>query len=385
MYDGLVATETGSTPPPRVEDVNRICAVADPVRRNLQITQCYHELALAIANRTGAGANWCLFAAWASRQAGCTIRGEDLFATFEQRLARISALTSPAQALWRKLLRAGLYNPETRLGRFARQVQSPLDALERASDAVARGNKKVFEEIGREFARFLATPPGDAAFANFLDGLRPGDPPAGQRYLRAAFTHYSQASVEPGPKKRAELMLLANLEIGLHEQTRLQPEILEALNSPVDEAHETGHQFLSVAFPDSKTWWGWTRRPAAGAADNVAQGLRQFTRRLVRLTVTDHLMTLTVPVKRVLRLGRDLNAPFAESLRELSHADLLALAARFDGPSAAVEDWAVLEERMRYISRLFRAFHEDAHLCDPPFNERQTAQIRQGVLPDGGL
>jgi hypothetical protein len=105
----------------------------------------------------------------------------------------------------------------------------------------------------------------------------------------------------------------------------------------------------------------------------------------VRLTVTDHLMTLTVPVKRVLRLGRDLNAPFAESLRELSHADLLALAARFDRPSAAVEDWAVLEERMRYISRLFRAFHEDPRLCDPPFNERQTEQIRQGILPEGGL
>jgi hypothetical protein len=90
-------------------------------------------------------------------------------------------------------------------------------------------------------------------------------------------------------------------------------------------------------------------------------------------------------VKRVLRLGRDLNAPFAESLRELSHADLQALAARYDGPSAAVEDWAVLEERMRYISRLFRAFHEDSRLCDPPFSKRQTEQIRQGILPDGKI
>ena len=32
---------------------------------------------------------------------------------------------------------------------------NPASAFARAGDAVARGNKKVFEEIGREFARFL--------------------------------------------------------------------------------------------------------------------------------------------------------------------------------------------------------------------------------------
>jgi hypothetical protein len=34
----------------------------------------------------------------------------------------------------------------------------PTSAFDRASDAVARGNRKVFEEIGREFARLLALP-----------------------------------------------------------------------------------------------------------------------------------------------------------------------------------------------------------------------------------
>ena len=62
---------------PTVSDVDTIGAIGDPVIRNLRITQCYHELAGAVAERVAPGANWCTFATWASRQAGQTIRGED--------------------------------------------------------------------------------------------------------------------------------------------------------------------------------------------------------------------------------------------------------------------------------------------------------------------
>jgi hypothetical protein len=54
-------------PIPTVDDVERIAAIADPVIRNLRITQCYHELAVTMAARTGTGANWCTFATWASK------------------------------------------------------------------------------------------------------------------------------------------------------------------------------------------------------------------------------------------------------------------------------------------------------------------------------
>lgn len=68
-------------------------------------------------------------------------------------------------------------------------------AVERASEAVARGNKKVFEEIGYEFARIYQTCLEDKApvpenIARFCQELRPGDPPDGQGYLRQAFGHY---------------------------------------------------------------------------------------------------------------------------------------------------------------------------------------------------
>ena len=81
----------------------------------------------------------------------------------------------------------------------------PTSAFARASDAVARGNLKVFEEIGREFARLLALPTSGGAvdpteFESFRDSLRPGDPPDGQGYLRQAFSSYVEALREPTPK-----------------------------------------------------------------------------------------------------------------------------------------------------------------------------------------
>jgi hypothetical protein len=73
---------------PTVAHVERVASHNDPVVRNLQITQCYHELSRALAARTGgAPGNWCTFATWASKQAGQTIRKEDLARAFERGFA----------------------------------------------------------------------------------------------------------------------------------------------------------------------------------------------------------------------------------------------------------------------------------------------------------
>src|SRR5215211_2490719 len=130
---------------PDVAEVRRIVAIGDPVLRNLEITYCYSRLAAAVARRTGVGANWCTYATWASRQAGSTIRGEDAAALLRARLGQGADVLHPMASLWRWLLRRGLLNPASRLGRITAQLYTPFDALERASAAVARGNKKVFE------------------------------------------------------------------------------------------------------------------------------------------------------------------------------------------------------------------------------------------------
>src|ERR1700754_5046774 len=159
-------------------EVKRIAALERPVLRNLEITHAYSLLAAAVAERTGTGANWCTFATWASKQAGSTIRGEDAEALLRARLGRRADFLHPIRSLWRRLLRLGLLAPGSRLGRFVAELHTPLDALERASDAVARGNRKVFEEIGLEFARYLAQCPPDAPVdapevRAFLDSLGP--------------------------------------------------------------------------------------------------------------------------------------------------------------------------------------------------------------------
>ena len=91
-----VERDAGESPvAPSVEEVRRIAAIANPVIRNLQITECYSRLAAAFAARSGEGANWCTYATWASRQAGGTIRGEDLLEELGRKFGRGGRLLHP--------------------------------------------------------------------------------------------------------------------------------------------------------------------------------------------------------------------------------------------------------------------------------------------------
>jgi hypothetical protein len=356
------------TPAPSPADVRRIVALANPVIRNLEITQCYSRLAVAVAARTGAGANWCSYATWASRQAGSTIRGEDLLADLERRLSSRRWLVHPFASLWRSLLRRGLLRPGSRLGRLTAQLHTPFDAVERASDAVARGNLAVFAEIGLVFAEYLAEPKSAAS-------LRPGDPPEGQRYLRQAFARYERARAEPDPKARAELLVLANLEIGLHEQTRLQPLIREALDAGSVTAGDLGRRVVRGKWAILAGW--------------LAKRLQRQATAVAREAVTDALMVLTLPA-RVLVLGAHLDDPFPADLLEPADADLVELLARFEPVPPArddcgARDWSELAQRMHYISHLFRAFHESESLADPPFTPDQVTSFGRGVVPSGDL
>ncbi len=372
---------------PTTEDVRRIAAIESPVIRNLAITECYSRLAVAFAASAGGpGANWCTYATWASRQAGATIRGEDLLDDLQHRLLEGRWLLHPIQTLWRRLLRRGLFQRETRLGRLMAELHTPFDAVERASDAVARGNLKVFDEIGLEFARYLDR---GVPFERFLDGLRPGDPPDGQRYLCDAFTNYERQRAERDPKAHAELGVLANLEIGLHEQTRLQEQIGEALNAPFVSQEELGLRAIVAIFPSARSWWPIVRRPSAVVFGTFARAMQRASTRLAREMITASFMVLSLP-GRVLALGANLLDEYPEALREPANADLVELLAQYEPVPPALDDcgardWSELHQRMHYISHLFRAFHFDRSLSNPPFTPEQVASIDRGVLPAGDL
>jgi len=321
------------------DDVRRIGAIASPALRNLEITYAYSRLAAATAERTGPGANWCSFATWASRQAGRTIRGEDVQEQLRTRLHAPRDLLHPLSSLWRWLLRRGLLDPGSRLGRIVGRLHTPLDALELAADAVARGNKKVFDEIGFEFARFLETVRDEDSLQAFLRDA-PDE-------LRPPFTRYHRS-------RDPQSLLLANLEIGLHEQTRLQPEIREALDAPYKTA-------LPIIGP------------------------QRYASKLARELITANLMVLTLP-GRVLALGANL----ADPLPGATDPELVALIARFEPPAGSVDDcgardWSELEQRMHYISHLFRAFAATPTLADAPFTAAQIERILAGSIPDGEL
>ncbi len=377
------------TAPPTPADVQRIAAIADPIARNHQITQAYHEIACALAYWLPGGANWCAVATWASRQAGQSIRREDLRRALERLLRESVAAREAAEALEAEGATLREDATESLAGAFdaLRNALSPAAAFARSADAVARGNQKVFAEIGLEFARFLALfdggPPGEAALAAFIDGLRPGDPPDGQGLLRDAFRHYARALAADDPS-RAEWMLLANLEIGFHEQTRLQPEIREAMDAPVYEPGALRRRLLDELLPDPASQLRLAAARALGRAGPLLAArdrLAHETQRLGRRAITELLMTLELSGARVLRLGDELRAAIPPALQTPAEPELRALLAGVEpkpGAARAVADWSELSDRMRFIADLFRAYHTDETLFDPPFTSEQTAALKAG-------
>lgn len=385
---------------PGVAEVDRIEALADPVVRNLRITQCYHELSAALAGRTGPCANWCTFATWASKQAGQTIRREDIARTLEGALDATPLMAEAVQRVAASAREAGARHDAARIRAAVWDALGPSAPINRASDAVGRGNQKVFEEIGREFTRFISTCLPDVTFdpnkiARFCEGLRSGDPPDGQDYLRRAFGRYYQSFFEADPKSRAELLLLANIEIGFHEQTRLQPEIAEALDALVPDPEEFKRRLAGNLFP-ARGWFARARqfftRPFGGAKplDDASDVLVAAARHHARLVITEHLMTLGLPPGVRLRLGRDLRAEFPALLREITNADLRALLKRLDPTPDSVRetgtvDWADLPDRLHYIVDLFRCHQDSRDLLEPPFTPEQVTELTSGRLPRGRL
>jgi hypothetical protein len=213
--------------------------------------------------------------------------------------------------------------------------------------------------------------------------------------LRQAFTHYYQALFENDPKSRAELILLANVEIGFHEQTRLQPEIAESLDAGFVSFAQFTRPFFASVFPMG----GWVKlghlharrllgRPTR--LDLAIQALIEAARSLFRHTITESMMTIFLPSGERLRLSEDLAAFFPDSLKQINNLDLKLLLEKHD-PSldspidSGVFDWAALSDRLHFIIDLFRCYQEKQELFDPPFSPEQVETLKAGRIPTGRL
>lgn len=400
---GLAKLSTAPEPEPlrfpSVEEVDRITALPDLALRNLHVTQGYYELSTALALRLGPCSNWCTFAIWASKQAGQTIRREDFADLLEQKLAAAPELAQAFGEVFEAVARFGSRLDRLKTRIFGQRLLLSV-VLDRASDAISRGNTKVFEEIGREISRFLATFADEASFdgdriARFVEPLRPGDPPDGQGYLRRALTHLYEALFATDTKTRAEKILLANLEIGFHEQTRLQPEIQDALEAAMPDREELRRHLLRMVLPGAGLLLRLRLRLPrvlrhTGPLDRALDRLFETFQGVLRRAVTEALMRLEFPDGAVLQLSRDLRRSFPSSVRTIADPELRSLLAKIDPTADSIrgsgaEDWADFPERMHYIADLFRGFQEEPSLSSPPFTPDQVAILKVGRRPSGRL
>ena len=380
-------------------EIDRIASLAEPVLRNLTITQCYYELSAVFARRMGPVANWCTFAVWASKQAGQTIRRQDLQRSLEAMLQREPEIEVALSLVITLAKQAGTQQSFEQLRQSALGEVLTASAAH-ASNAVSRGNKKVFEEIAREFSRFMADSFDDEVYDQshinaFCQQLLPGAPPSGQDYLRKAFACYYRAMFEEDPKQKTELNLLANLQIGFHEQNRLQPEIADALNGSLFDAQQVKEQLLDkllsgISFRSKFVLFFKRIVSKTGLLDKAIESLVERIQYHLRRALTVHLMTLTIPPDNRLHLGRDLSMPYPGELKQLVNAELLALLQQTDPtPDSMLEsganDWANLAERMHFISELFRCCHGSKELFAPAFMPDQVKALNEGRLPGGTL
>lgn len=279
-------------------------------------------------------------------------------------------------------------------------IINPLAAFERASDAVARGNRKVFEEIGQEFARFFATRLDDNSYdeekiRQFCNGLPIGDTLDGRKHLTRAFTAYYRSLFESDDKIKAELLLLANISIGYHEQTRLQPEIVESMEAAFVDPKEFIRRLLQMHFPKR----GWLLRlrlflvrllSGPTHLDRAVSLLLQLLRHEARLIITEYMMTIGLANGKMLQLGQDLGMDFPPLLVKITRAELKALLEIVDPTPDSVResgavDWANLNDRLHFIVDFFRCYQEEKEMLLPPFSAEQVRLLKAGKVPGGTL
>ena len=202
-------------------EIKRISQMTDPAQRNLQITQMYHDLSNVIAKEIpGGGANWSTWASHASAEAGAAIRGE-----------RFPVPQGASQL-------ADSHHKTMRM-------------------AIGRGNNQVFSEVAPELARFAGTikgmdSPNQATMDGFNASLK------GKPALQNAFQNYHDAKFSDSMPERRSKMVKGNVQIGIHEQLRLDKMIDTAMFSgetPGGNLAQKGatKMLMSLPLPDGKT------------------------------------------------------------------------------------------------------------------------------------
>ena len=345
------------------------------VVRNLQVTQGYYRLSQGMKRyMSDINVNWCAFATHASKTAGQALRHElmpnFLRALMIRRAGFDNTFVFFSEGL-REQVDASMAEHDSRVG----------EALVRMSELVSDGNITVFKELVWPFSGYINTFKKDWVYDEgklqaFLDEyLEPGPlSEGGQDYLRESFTNYYKARFETNAKKKAEYVLVGNLLIGLHEQTRLQPQIEQSMGVPLE------------MFSDS------SKEPGA---QNIAGGRQAAaTRKIIARAITQMMMLITLP-SRQLKLSQNIVAPtgvlsYPRDLIQIENPRCLELVRMFEMgqdtlTGSAAEDWSSLDERMSFVVDFFRSHQQYERMWEAPFLPEQEQVIESGHFPAGPL
>ena len=376
-----------------VPAVEQIVSNSNIVTRNLNITLGYYGLSEGMKKISGDDSNWCTYAVWASKQAGQSIRREELIRTFEYYFhssPEVISLLEDFQKFFKNLDEL----PEVKsLKESILGIVNPDAVFERSAAAVAAGNKKVFGEIGREFARFLEffSAQGDINRDNINAFCAQFNP--GQQLLKDAFASYADAFNEKELKAKSELIHYANLLIAVHEQRQVQTQILEALDAPFDDVKEIRREVFKLIMPGL-----WLRLryylsrvlKIRFPLDEILDGILNLLEKLVREVITRYMMTITIPGTAEISLGSDLTMNFPPALQHLTNKNLIDLLIKIDPTTDSLKDsgaidWGDLNDRIHFIADFFRCYSAYPPLYDAPFTDEQVSFIKSGKIPEGNL
>lgn len=385
---------------PSADDVLAIAGEPDAVRRNLWITWSYYRLNRAMSAIIGdRDLSWCGFATWASKTAGTFIRQEELGPLIELWL---DSATDRAGVMARATAWCLSLHSETP---DSHEAQQPLGAMPSAKHftlrgfarmaigqvgaAIGDGNQEVFRHIAPPFAQALALwvqhegaiPEADRAA--FLESLKDRGGDEQGQYLYQAFEATFAAAATTDVRLRAQLMLQANALIGCAEQTRVQPFIVKSLDTPLDDVFQTllSAHLRGRFFAPFAGVLHWLLRPLGAALE---QGFQAISTQL--------LMKLQLPGQS-LHLGQDVpplpdGQMYPEALLSLDGPTPLQLLEQLravNDKGSAAKNWALYDDRMRYIGVLFRSRQQHRMLWDAPFTDAQITELRDGRVPQGPL
>ena len=341
--------------------VQAVLAIEDRVLRNYWITQSYADLSQALAALLAPDtANWCTFAAWASRTVGENLRGEDLPDWLRDRVTQDDGMMGAVHktnARHRPLHKVGLVHHLT----SDRIMGVVADAFGATALNLSEGNSIVFAEIGRAGAAFVAasgagattTPAAaraDRCCPPALAPLRSRASTASRPASRSGATPWTPTTSGsgasgswPGPCSWAPT-----------SRTGCRP------RSPPAWTWASTRWSTRVA-QDLLKRAGWLR-PLVWLVECTLRPIADCVARLWDDVMTEFVGVADTPEGR-LRLGHDVpplpGQPFTPpDLAAPLMPELMALLGRFDhsqgdGQGSGAGNWVELDDRMNFILNLF--------------------------------